>query len=60
MRLVKGILELNSNHRYNIQLISFTGRMKDGLQEFLNQKKDIMGIFIGTRSTDPYSGNLDF
>ncbi|KAG0145049.1 hypothetical protein CROQUDRAFT_659108 [Cronartium quercuum f. sp. fusiforme G11] len=43
--------------RYNVELFSFEGNLKDGLQAFLSQASR-RAILIGTRSTDPNGARL--
>jgi len=43
--------------RYRLELFSFEGTLKDGLQAFLSQASR-RAILIGTRSTDPNGANL--
>jgi FAD synthetase len=43
--------------RYNLDVIKIAANMKSSLQTFLDSNPQVKAIFIGTRRTDPYSGN---
>ena len=43
---------------HNLNMLKFKGKIKDGLFELHRQIPQITAIFMGTRSTDPFSCNL--
>jgi len=45
--------------RYEIDLIQIDGRIKDALNQLKSSHPEIQCVIMGTRSTDPYSSNLD-
>jgi FAD synthetase len=44
---------------YEIDLIQIDGRIKDALYQLKTSHPDIQCVIMGTRSTDPYSSNLN-
>jgi len=47
-----------SKQRYGINLKVYKRSIKEALQELLDDHPTIKAIFIGTRKTDPFSGEL--
>lgn len=43
---------------YNLDILSLCLGMKEALAELLHRKPNLKACFLGTRRTDPYSGNL--
>lgn len=46
--------------RYDLDCEVIPGPMKGALAEVLNKRQKIKAMIMGTRSTDPYSSNLEF
>ena len=44
--------------RYNLNLISLDGGMKEALKQLHQEHPSINAVVMGTRCTDPYSTNL--
>lgn len=45
-------------HRYNLEMIAITGRIKDALCELKSKDPAIKAVVMGTRRTDPSSSSL--
>lgn len=48
-----------SKKTFNLDIYTSNKPMKDGLNDFINDSKNIKVIFIGTRATDPNGHDLD-
>lgn len=47
-----------SKKKYNLNITTIFGPIKEALTELLKSKPNIKAIFMGTRRTDPFSENL--
>ena len=58
------VLFLNNYHcftfhcSYNLEMLSFNGRIKDNLFELQKGHPNIKAVIMGTRKTDPYSSEF--
>ncbi|XP_033751502.1 FAD synthase-like [Pecten maximus] len=48
-----------SRDRYNLDMLSFNGRIRDCLGDLHTQHPNIKAVVMGTRNTDPYSSHLE-
>ncbi|XP_067655697.1 FAD synthase-like isoform X1 [Haliotis asinina] len=48
-----------SRDRYNLEMLRFEGRIKNGMSELQEQHPKIKAVIMGTRRTDPYSDHLE-
>lgn len=48
-----------SRDSYNLEMLSFNGRIKDNLFELQKGHPNIKAVIMGTRKTDPYSSHLE-
>lgn len=49
---------MDRRNRYNLELITITGRIKDALGELNSKDPALKAVVMGTRRTDPHSSSL--
>lgn len=49
-----------STKTYHLDLTRYAKPMRQAFQEYLQEKKHVRAIFVGTRRTDPHGGTLKY
>ena len=45
---------------YHLDLVRYAKPMKQAFEDYLNDRKDVRAIFVGTRRTDPHGASLKY